>query len=200
MVGRLIGTIWRNGWYSCLGESNDADVICYSTFLAQLFFFFSMSSLVTIAMAVSPLVGGKVAKSTHHNMFCTSTRRMMGRRRYASTALLALTASVQSYSAVFVPLTTVTSSNRGFLDIPRGGSTTKDPTAQAVQQRSFRTTSTSLSQSATVESTSSSTDNIIMSSTMTPAAKLEALRSKMKELDLDVYLVPSGDPHLSGKM
>ena len=35
--------------------------------------------------------------------------------------------------------------------------------------------------------------------TMTPASKLEALRSKMKELNLDVYLVPSDDPHLSGK-
>ena len=34
---------------------------------------------------------------------------------------------------------------------------------------------------------------------MTPASKLEALRSKMKELNLDVYLIPSDDPHLSGK-
>jgi Xaa-Pro aminopeptidase len=32
---------------------------------------------------------------------------------------------------------------------------------------------------------------------MTPAAKLEALRARMKDLDLDVYLVPSDDPHLS---
>jgi hypothetical protein len=36
--------------------------------------------------------------------------------------------------------------------------------------------------------------------TPTPASKLDALRSKMKELDLDVYLVPSDDPHLSGKL
>ena len=35
--------------------------------------------------------------------------------------------------------------------------------------------------------------------TMTPASKLEALRAKMKELDLDIYLIPSDDPHLSGK-
>lgn len=34
---------------------------------------------------------------------------------------------------------------------------------------------------------------------MTPAAKLDALRSKMKMYNLDVYLVPSDDPHLSGK-
>jgi len=31
----------------------------------------------------------------------------------------------------------------------------------------------------------------------TAGEKLEALRSKMKELDLDVYIVPSDDPHLS---
>ena len=31
------------------------------------------------------------------------------------------------------------------------------------------------------------------------AEKLEALRSRMKELNLDVYLVPSDDPHLSGE-
>ena len=35
---------------------------------------------------------------------------------------------------------------------------------------------------------------------MTPASKLDALRSKMKDLDLDVYIVPSDDPHLSGKL
>jgi hypothetical protein len=35
-------------------------------------------------------------------------------------------------------------------------------------------------------------------SSMTPAAKLTALRARMKELNLDVYLVPSDDPHLSG--
>jgi hypothetical protein len=34
---------------------------------------------------------------------------------------------------------------------------------------------------------------------MTPAAKLEALRAKMKELNLDVFIIPSDDPHLSGK-
>jgi hypothetical protein len=34
---------------------------------------------------------------------------------------------------------------------------------------------------------------------MTPTARLDALRKRMKDLDLDVYLVPSDDPHLSGK-
>jgi hypothetical protein len=31
------------------------------------------------------------------------------------------------------------------------------------------------------------------------SGKLSLLRSRMKELDLDVYLVPTDDPHLSGK-
>jgi hypothetical protein len=52
----------------------------------------------------------------------------------------------------------------------------------------------------------SSINPLKMSSTSTEAVapleattgeKLEALRSKMKELDLDVYIVPSDDPHLS---
>lgn len=148
-------------------------------------------------MAVSSALARKLANSKHLRTFYTITTstpsRMMGRRRYASTALLALTASVQSYSAVFVPFT---SSSRGLLGIPRGGSTAQDPTAKIPQ--SFRTTSSRLSQSATVEPLTDSMASS-SSSTMTPAAKLEALRRKMKELDLDVYLVPSGDPHLSGK-
>eukprot|EP00536_Pseudo-nitzschia_multiseries_P010640 jgi/Psemu1/319884/estExt_fgenesh1_pm.C_3330003 len=34
-------------------------------------------------------------------------------------------------------------------------------------------------------------------SSMTPASKLEALRAKMKELNLDCYIIPTDDPHLS---
>jgi hypothetical protein len=34
---------------------------------------------------------------------------------------------------------------------------------------------------------------------MTPAERLSALRQRMSELSLDVYVVPSDDPHLSGK-
>jgi hypothetical protein len=37
-------------------------------------------------------------------------------------------------------------------------------------------------------------------SNMSAGEKLVALRSRMKELDLDVYLVPSDDPHLSGTL
>lgn len=48
--------------------------------------------------------------------------------------------------------------------------------------------------------TDAPTDSETSITTMTPLAKLEALRSVMKEYDLDVYLVPSDDPHLSGKM
>jgi hypothetical protein len=34
---------------------------------------------------------------------------------------------------------------------------------------------------------------------MTPAERLSALRQRMSERSLDVYVVPSDDPHLSGK-
>lgn len=36
--------------------------------------------------------------------------------------------------------------------------------------------------------------------TMTSAERIAALRARMKELDVDVYLVPSDDPHLSGML
>lgn len=39
----------------------------------------------------------------------------------------------------------------------------------------------------------------MVSSSRTAASKLESLRAKMKELSLDCYLVPTDDPHLSGK-
>jgi hypothetical protein len=35
---------------------------------------------------------------------------------------------------------------------------------------------------------------------LTQASKLATLCSKMKELDLDMYIVPSDDPHLSSKL
>lgn len=57
--------------------------------------------------------------------------------------------------------------------------------------------------STTTEKGQSETTTTAMSNdddTMTPASKLDALRSKMKELDLDVYIIPSDDPHLSGKL
>jgi hypothetical protein len=34
---------------------------------------------------------------------------------------------------------------------------------------------------------------------MTPAEKLAALREHMKENNLDVWIVPTDDPHLSGE-
>jgi hypothetical protein len=55
------------------------------------------------------------------------------------------------------------------------------------------TTTTSVTMTATTTADTAST------TTMTPGSKLEALRQKMKELNLDVYLIPSDDPHLSGK-
>jgi Xaa-Pro aminopeptidase len=55
--------------------------------------------------------------------------------------------------------------------------------------------STKADASTDTKSTSSASSTEIM--TPTAKSKLEVLRSKMKELSLDVYLIPSDDPHLS---
>lgn len=67
----------------------------------------------------------------------------------------------------------------------------KEPTT-----RLSSTTAQNTNSEETMVSASSSSSN---SNLMTPASKLDILRSKMKELNLDVYLVPSDDPHLSGE-
>ena len=45
--------------------------------------------------------------------------------------------------------------------------------------------------------TSTSTESVASPQISDAGAKLESLRSKMEELGLDAYIVPSDDPHLS---
>ena len=55
--------------------------------------------------------------------------------------------------------------------------------------------------STTVDTTESTSETSTMTSSSSPLSALEkltALRKKMKEVDVHVYLVPSDDPHLSG--
>ena len=104
-------------------------------------------------------------------------------RQVAVTALFATLAS--SSSSAFSNSVASRKSTFGFST--RGGSlsspSTKPPTTAGVFQMS----------STTVDAPGDTA-----TSPITPTAKLEALRSKMKEYDLDVYLVPTDDPHLSG--
>ena len=74
---------------------------------------------------------------------------------------------------------------------PRGGAAALNEKSTSRLQS---TTTTTTNQEGSTDTTSAAA-----SSVMTPAEKLEALRSRMQELYLDVYLVPSDDPHLSGK-
>lgn len=80
----------------------------------------------------------------------------------------------------------------------RGGS------LQNIHQRGLLSTPTSLSSTSTSATTTSAssesplTETTALGETMTPTEKLQALRAQMKELGIDVYLVPSDDPHLSG--
>ncbi len=106
----------------------------------------------------------------------------------AVTALFATLASSSSSSA-FNPLATTT---RGPFLVSRGGySSIFVPGDRRV---AFTTSKSSSMSSSTVTDTAEATTLASLS----PSEKLEALRAKMKELDLDVYLVPSDDPHLSG--
>lgn len=67
------------------------------------------------------------------------------------------------------------------------------------QKESTTRLSSTTAQNTNNEETMVSSSSSSKSDLMTPASKLDLLRSKMKELNLDVYLVPSDDPHLSGE-
>jgi hypothetical protein len=114
------------------------------------------------------------------------------RSRFA-TALLVLTSSPLSFSSAFTP--------RAF-----GGLSTLHSSLQSQSQSQCHSTSTNWH---LLRGGSSSSSSVLSMSTtaeaptktganMSAGDKLDALRSRMKELDLDVYLVPSDDPHLSG--
>lgn len=119
----------------------------------------------------------------------------------AVTALFATLASSSSSSA----FNSWTGTTRGPFAVSRGGhySSSLVPDDRRV---GFTTTTSSQSKSTSTRSTMTSstatdndTDQATVSTMMSSAEKLEVLRAKMKELELDVYLVPSDDPHLSGK-
>lgn len=131
-----------------------------------------------------------------------ASRRCGNSRRLASAALLALTASfnpAQCFSSTansFVPrptsLTKTSTCASPAFDL-RGGSLASS--GRNLEQ----SRSKSSLQSAVTEPSTSEANKQDEMSTMKPSAKLEALRKSMKELDLDVYIQPSDDPHLSGK-
>jgi len=116
-------------------------------------------------------------------------------RQVAISALFATlassSASAFSNSLVFTNKAFVLSTNRG------GGGSISHHTGKQQLPTTTATATRVLKMSSTTDAPTDSETSI---TTMTPLAKLEALRSVMKEYDLDVYLVPSDDPHLSGKM
>jgi hypothetical protein len=128
-------------------------------------------------------------------------------RQVAVTALLlasspsAAFVSSTAYSGV-IPLVASTCRSASSLAKSSWGSGLRGGSSLDLTSRSRfgigvpRTTTTERTMSS---STTTDVDATATTVSMTPASKLEALRSKMKELNLDVYLVPSDDPHLSGK-
>jgi len=123
-------------------------------------------------------------------------------RQVAVTALFATLASSSSSSAFSNcwssgagnSNTRPTCATFGLLSsVSRGGSQT------FLERRSMTSLDRKSKMSSTVSDTAAEEATSQAAATsMTPAAKLEALRAKMKELNLDAYLVPSDDPHLSG--
>jgi hypothetical protein len=104
--------------------------------------------------------------------------------------LFALVASNSPSSAVSFSSSQLISSSKTSnpLGIARGGNLAQQPALSSTS----RLLATSITESVETVST--------INTDMTPAAKLDALRTKMRELNLDVYLIPSDDPHLSGEL
>lgn len=141
----------------------------------------------------------------------SSTFSLFKRNRFVSCYFWAA-ALISPFTAVtsFASSTTTTTSasvpvRNSFLLKSRGGGGEADSSCGLHQQRvpstlfSPRQTA-ALTTSALRQSTAASTEvTPTAEHTMDAATKLSALRKSMRELDLDVYLVPTDDPHLSGK-
>lgn len=130
-------------------------------------------------------------------------------RQFATTALLLLSSSTHPAVCFSAGVPFVASRS---LKIRAGhtGSLAAPPPTQAItsaqsnRKSSSGGTAATSSTSTVLRSMSSSssttaTETGAVPGTVPDAAgpKLEALRSKMKELDLDVYIIPTDDPHLS---
>jgi len=131
--------------------------------------------------------------------------RMPHRNRFA-TALLALTCtSSHNYSALCFGASSFrgghqsssASATSAFTTSNTAGTTT---TTRAFVSRSYRggASTTKMASSSTEEDTTTMTTTTEETTTTTPVdPNLIALREQLVKLDLDVYLVPTDDPHLS---
>jgi hypothetical protein len=150
---------------------------------------FSYPKQSSVTMKLFHSMGAAAAATAMLALATTTTTTTIGVHSFATT-------SSRASGALFPRHTSSTfSSQKTSSVLVRGGSTAaaaENTKAPSLVQRSMTATSDALS------TASSSTTATTMDS-MTPAAKLEALRNKMKELNLDVYIIPSDDPHLSGE-
>ena len=72
-------------------------------------------------------------------------------------------------------------------------------TGRPSSSHSKHNTFTRLSSSNTAIITEQNQESNAMIAAKTSTSKLEALRARMKELSIDCYIIPTDDPHLSGK-
>jgi hypothetical protein len=89
--------------------------------------------------------------------------------------------SAKSFIQNTVPGTSTSSSSRSFLSSSK---------SKVIRQMSVATTEVRVDDGTTLSSTTSN---------MNHDSKLTSLRALMKERNIDIYLIPSDDPHLSGK-
>lgn len=173
------------------------------------------AATAVLALATSPSYAVHCFSPLLPSSFSAPTTIGNGHRR--RTAATTGRNSYNSFSNFFQELrggsstgthTTVRSSSRSGATV--GSSPGSFPARNLVKRwmsSSSATTSTTTSGTETATSTTATTtpsrnddddDEDHIMGTMTPAEKLQALRKKMKELNLDVYVVPTDDPHLSG--
>ena len=149
-------------------------------------------------MRVSSLLSKSTTSSSTSSRKTSSLRPSLATFFPTLFALTSSTVQVQCFASVASPSSTLRTTSKSYhssLALTRGGGSFLTPKKNRNHHGLFSTTTTPT----TEESSSPSSSTDTTKCTMTPSEKLQALRTRMKELDLDVYLVPSDDPHLSGK-
>ena len=125
------------------------------------------------------------------SLLTAKSASIRSRSRYPLFKVTALFALAES--SLFATSLGVGASNQSRLS-----SSTFGITNRSSPSHSIRNTSTRLSSNTATITEQNQEYNASMSA-KTPASKLVALRARMKELSLDCYIIPTDDPHLSGK-
>jgi hypothetical protein len=146
---------------------------------------------------IIPMIALHVHRST--TTMVRAVQRLGSIHRRPATALAAFYWAAATWAASSSPSPSSSSSIVVFGFGGTGGSPTRGFGIPSQRRHSIWTTVSNICCGSTVtksiEDTTTATTTTIMSSAQ---SKVDALRVRMKELGLQVYLVPTDDPHLSG--